>query len=1148
MRRQQQQPQGRMPNVGQRRPGPQQGRGRAVRPPQGQAPQRGRAPQRKYNPFQTHLRDGERFGKIRKVLSGDTFVVSPISNTHEPQQEILVCLRHVQAPYVTRSKNDSRIDEPFGYEVREHVREMVLGTFVKFKTKPTAGSENLKPGQKPRELGRIYCNSRGPQSPPGPDAHWVDLTLVLLEHGCLQIQQHMFRNVPQGSENESRMLRKQELDKAIAIAQEKGLLIHGPRPSEANQAESKAWFLKHVRQTDWQPNHKMIFNRFSRKPDGTETRLNALVDNVRDGSTLRLEITDPDSTSLKCFMLYVHITGVRCEPIPKPLDTQKMEWQNRGRQGEFKQAVASKVAQDALRFTSHRLMNQRVQITFDAIDDTRANNLYATIHFPKGDIAQLLLCHGFAQVVPWTASIAGKHRAYSKLQSEAIGRNLNIWADEARKQKRLQKQKPDFHRVTKVRSGDSVFIKKIGENGLCEPGEGERVFLASIKAPKMGNVSKGIPGESFSFESQEFLRSRLIGKRVLITKEYSRSMKTQKGPTKSWFVTLQYQEPEIAHDGQKRYTKCNISKELIKAGLADLVTHGKNDDIVHYFGELQELLKQAKAKKIGRWNEQAEITYEPPYFENLYPSRDDGAKLYNRCKTFAEDVLGVKFRSKVGRRFRGRDQQQEEEVVAPTARVRGVVEYMISPTRYKVRLLEHDKIIALNLTAVKCPQRPWQGNPNRQVTAAWKSEIGQKAYDEYNDILNQRTIFVQVEVVDNYSNFIGHLITEDNRNIAVELLEKGYAEIKSTFSLERSFHREKMEAAEKHAIDNRLGVQKDKLDEIQNAKDEEEKRMEEKEEATTQEQKDQPDEKDNKRENRRERKPPASSKQGKTVKAFVTHIDSGCEFFAVENNDQKKQIDDYMAAVNPGTADPIVDIKVNLICACLFDGSYFRVKVVSIKSKADPIEYKVRFIDFGNSQYVPAEYLLAIEDEKIKNARGLAVKCRLVGMKPPLEKMTSYFQEAGWQLQNLCNMSSNAAVSLKIVRLQAAQRREIRVKDESSPQPRETRGRERKGGRKPRERYNTIMKLVDPDTWHVLASNNDDEGSINLALMEKGLARFVEDKEMAEKAPEYYAELTKLSNIATSQHVGMFQFGKIDDEDEEDDKRGRRRRPRQTKV
>jgi staphylococcal nuclease domain-containing protein 1 len=81
----------------------------------------------------------------------------------------------------------------------------------------------------------------------------------------------------------------------------------------------------------------------------------------------------------------------------------------------------------------------------------------------------------------------------------------------------------------------------------------------------VGNVKRGEPDEPYAFEAREFLRKKLIGKKVKRVIDYTRPPPAdQKDRTPRPFATLTYQ-------GQ------NISELLVSAGLATVIKHRAED-------------------------------------------------------------------------------------------------------------------------------------------------------------------------------------------------------------------------------------------------------------------------------------------------------------------------------------------------------------------------------------------------------------------------------------------------------------------------------------------------------------------------------------------------------------------------------------------
>lgn len=138
------------------------------------------------------------------------------------------------------------------------------------------------------------------------------------------------------------------------------------------------------------------------------------------------------------------------------------------------------------------------------------------------------------------------------------------------------------HAIVKaVTSGDTVLLmgQKASSNG---PPPEKSITLSSLMAPKLG-YGDTRPDEPFAFQSREFLRKLLIGKKVQFKVEYS--------------------VPAIKRDfGAIYFNGQSVCKEVVKNGWASVKSIEKSrDGVSEDFDELQNLQESARSSKLGMW-------------------------------------------------------------------------------------------------------------------------------------------------------------------------------------------------------------------------------------------------------------------------------------------------------------------------------------------------------------------------------------------------------------------------------------------------------------------------------------------------------------------------------------------------------------------
>jgi len=1067
------------------------------RPPQQQRPQ-----QKAFNPFS--LLQGPlanyKFGKVRKVVSGDTLIVETIheSQPTDPRlrEPLQIQLDGVSCPHVTRSKNDKKSEECFGWEAREFLRKTLIGAFIIYESKdlnankadPAKDSKMKFDRRRRRERGKVRYNLKDAYKPPGHDPAWKDIADLMVENGYATVKSYAF-----GQEDEPQK-RLAILEALETQAREGKRGQHQERP--ADEKERIAFFRKNTRIVDWTPNTQNLCNKYKGK------QLKAVVDDVRDGSTIKCEIMLNDEADLdrRSTMVFIHLSGAQCQSMPKPVSVQKREAENRGNSNPTIQK-AGPLAVKAMQYTKSRLLGQQVTVTIDTMDQSRASNLFGTVNFVKGDIAALLIRQGLAEVTNWTAVIVGKEEKYVKMQERAQAEKQGIWKE---KEIKLQKKESRVF-VAEVHSGDAVWCcteeitQKPDGSTVKKLGDKQKVFLGSIQCPSLGNRKMKKPMHPYAWEAKEFVRGQLIGQYVTLKQEYSREMNlTRNGKSrkeKANHVTITY----VDASGKVK----NISEQLVAKGYARLIPHGKNDQRVSNYYLLSELRDKARNEKIGIHTEDVEKKYKEPKFNDMYSNDGTREQRFSRAKEYAETRLGLNIETaeeRRGKRLLGTGQKMEDKKkVVKTKKLKAVVDYVASGNRLKVRLPEHKTIFALHLTGVRCPRI------NNDLETVKKVEIAKKAQEIVKQHTLQREVWVVIESCDSYGNFIGHCLTAKGVNIGVELLRGGYGEVGNRMSVEKSAYKKELEEAETEAKEKRNGVFENWTPEQDAPKEDERKPREPRKRRE-----------DRSRKREEPEVPRINPLTGKTITATVTHLESGTTFYAVQESETKKKIDAYMATVNPTSEDNKFqdgwEAETGEIVACLFeDGQYYRARVGSMKNKGTAeCQYKVIYIDFGNGTFVPDHYCLQIRTESIKQMDPLAMKCELAGLIPPPTAMERYWSQAGQVVSNFAQPGNGVSVQLEVVKV-----------------VQQGRGR---GRRRETLAVNMIAGKV----------------NVNEKLLKMGLARVDERNQVFKENAKLKKDLQAMRKAALDAHKGMYLYGDLDSDDEDEQKgkgkRGKRGR------
>lgn len=494
------------------------------------------------------------YGRVTEVHSGDSFsiiggVVDPKVNPVPPTKEIAIS--GIQAPYLTR--NRSREDEPYAWESREFLRRHIMGKQIRFEVNiQTAGN---------RDFAQVFLERPGQE--PEIMAEYV------VKNGWAKVKENK-------NPNADKIPERIALLKCQAEAEEKGKGIW--QKSKKNHTREIVWGASFMvgSKNSREERNQLSDGEFKWAMSMQGKELPAVITRVRDGSTIRCELTElyPDEPH-KHKVLLVYLTGVKCPNVPPPIEVQK---QMKARRSTYViQESPPPFALEAQHYVEERLLHQDVHVIINGGD--KLGNVYASIKHPRGNISLKLLESGYGTFVQWTASLLKPDELKKLISAKNTGekKNQRCWT--------LPKpvipgapEKIQFEaRVTEVSSGDSFRLD--GESV-------KRHSLASIKCPRSGR--RGEEPDRFYIEAREFVRSRIFGKKVKVTWAYHRFDQD--------FINISYHS-------QYQNKEIDLSEQLVREGYADCVIHQTSETRAKNYGKLLELEHSAKRGRRGKHGE-----------------------------------------------------------------------------------------------------------------------------------------------------------------------------------------------------------------------------------------------------------------------------------------------------------------------------------------------------------------------------------------------------------------------------------------------------------------------------------------------------------------------------------------------------------------
>uniref|UniRef100_A0AAQ4R649 Staphylococcal nuclease domain-containing protein n=1 Tax=Gasterosteus aculeatus aculeatus TaxID=481459 RepID=A0AAQ4R649_GASAC len=419
--------------------------------------------------------------------------------------------------------------------------------------------------------------------------------------------------------------------------------------------------------------------------------INAIIEHVRDGSVVRALLL-PDH-----YLVTVMLSGVKCPTFKREADGT-----------EYPEQFAA----EAKFFTESRLLQRDVQIILESCPN---QIILGTILHPNGNITELLLKEGFARCVDWSMAVytqgAEKLRAAERSAKE---RKIRIWKD---------------------------YVAPTANLDLKD-----RQFVAKEKNKDKDKRFRPLYDIPYMFEAREFLRKKLIGKKVNVTVDYIRAAT---GPGESTPAFSERTCATVTIGG------INIAEALVSKGLATVIRYRQDDDQrSSHYDEL--LAAEARAIKNGKG-------------------------LHSKKEVPIHRVADISGETQKAKQFL--------PFLQRAGRSEAVVEYVFSGSRLKLYMPKETCLITFLLAGIECPRSSRNLPGGTQVAEPFSDE----AMMFTKELVLQREVEVEVESMDKAGNFIGWLHIE-GVNLSVALVESALSKVH--FTAERSAYYKTLVSAE----------------------------------------------------------------------------------------------------------------------------------------------------------------------------------------------------------------------------------------------------------------------------------------------------------------------------------------------------------------
>jgi len=580
-------------------------------------------------------------------------------------------------------RDGTQKDEPFAWPAREFLRKACIGKAVTFELEETVASIG-------KSFGNVYLDGE-------------NLSSLIVAAGWAKVK-------PVMGNNAARTAYQEELQRLESQAQSSGLGMWS-KDAGAGSASVRNVLLP----VDGGYDAKEVLDAFKGQPQLLVT------EQFRDGATVRGYL-------LPSFhWVTIFLSGVSCPGFKRAEEPGAPD-------------VAEAFALEAKYFMESRLLNREVSVMLEGVD--KYNNFYGSILHPQFNISVELLKVGLAKVVDWSAKFTKDPELLYKSERIAKERRQRIWKDYVAPVRPTgAASAAEFvGKVTEVISGDFLVVK----DSAVPPVE-HRIALSSIRAPKLGRRDE--KDQPWAYEAREFLRTRLIGRKVTVGIDYIRPLpNATSGETERVFASVS--------EGQN-----NVAVALVANGFAAVMKHRQDDqDRSLYYDDLIQAEAAAARDKKGLHGDTAP------------PTRHINDVSNSSATAQAKQMFGF---------------------VQRAGRLQGIVQHVVNGARFKVLIPKQSCVVALVLAGVRCP------STGRKDTGEAGEPYGEEAYAFARDKCLQHDVEVEVMAQDKIGTMIGRLYLH-KQDFAVTLLRDGYARTTG-----RDLSNE-MEEAEKAAQAQRL--------------------------------------------------------------------------------------------------------------------------------------------------------------------------------------------------------------------------------------------------------------------------------------------------------------------------------------------------------
>lgn len=579
--------------------------------------------------------------RVKNVMSGDTVILwGKAAAPHLPPPQVQFTLDGLLSPRLS-SKNYPT-DDPGAFPAREFLRSMLVGKMVTFETtrrKPVGGASNGKEPTQYYHYGHLIFEGE-------------NVGLRIVKNGHAKVRDD-FKS-PSADDNgdkvnngadiseQEKMYRKQFAQAyQEAIAAGVGLhsktvapLVRNPKNVDDTQAMVKK--LKKV---------------------------TGVIEYVFDGSRFRCQITKSPDPAYEFSTFTLALGGVVCPRSQRPsqalANPPPQVAPNTTPEQELQMGAQARI------FAEQRMLQRELEIVLHGTDKS-GGAAVATINHPKGNIAVELLKNGLAKMADWSVRMMDPSAVPPMRAAENAAKKskMGIWQNyEAPK---LTGAAQIIGTCIDIVSGDTIVVLPQGKIYDSEDAL-QKVSLASIRSPRLGNERSGRADEPYAFECKEKLRALVAGKQVNVQIHYERE------------IPLAPEKKETRRFGTVAVgKKADVGEVLVSEGLAVTQRHRDDDEKSPRYDDLRQAEAIAAAGKKG--------------------SHKGGEYKRNATLDLTDPRKAMGYQSSLER----------------SGSIKAVVEFCFNGSRFKMYIPSENAYIMFAPNNIRCPQPSPNANAARQ--------------------------------------------------------------------------------------------------------------------------------------------------------------------------------------------------------------------------------------------------------------------------------------------------------------------------------------------------------------------------------------------------------------------------------------------------